>query len=66
MGFSLAFKGLKLMYHIAFEVLDNNIVSTLFRSWYGVWLPFSCSWSVWKMFLRKFVKPTVFMILHGG
>jgi len=49
------------MYHIAFEILVNNLVSTLFRSCYGIWLPFSCSWSVWKMFLRKLVTPTVFM-----
>jgi hypothetical protein len=49
------------MYHLACEVLVNNLVSTLFRSCYGVWLPFSCSWSVWKRFLRKLVTPTVFM-----
>jgi len=49
------------MYHIAFEVLFNNLFSTLFRSCYGVWLRFSCSCSAWKMFLRKLVTPTVFM-----
>ena len=29
------------MYHFAFEVLVNNLVSTLFRSCYGVWPPFN-------------------------
>ena len=28
---------------------------------FGVWLHFCCSWSVWRMFLRKLVTPTVFM-----
>jgi len=51
----------KYMYHIAFEVLLNNLISTLFRSCYRVWLPFSCSWNMWKMFLRKLVTPKVFM-----
>jgi len=49
------------MYRISFKVLVNNLVSTLFWSCYGVWLPFSCSWIVWKMFLGKLVTPTVFM-----
>jgi hypothetical protein len=49
------------MYHIAFEVLINNVVGTLFRSCYGVRFSseFICSQRVWKMFLRKLVTPTV-------
>jgi len=57
---------LKLMYHIAFEVLVNNLVSTLLRSCYGVWLPFGCSWSVRKMLLSKLVTPKVFMWYFAG
>jgi len=49
------------MYRIAFEVLVNNLVSTVFRSCCGVRLPFSCSWSAWRMLRRKLVAPTVFM-----
>jgi len=52
---------LKPMYRMAFEVLVNNLVSTMFRSCYGVWLPFNCSCSVWKMFQKKHVTPTLYM-----
>ena len=31
------------------------------RSCYRIWLHLDCSWSVWMIFLRKLVIPTVFM-----
>ena len=46
------------MYHFAFEVPVNKLVSTLFRSFYGEWLPFElllklCSPSKSRNFVKN-------------